>query len=73
MFLVIFFWVWRLYKGEGKRRIANARKAIGGQTAAQRNRLIRIWRILLKASGVDAGQGNGWFGIVGFVNRKLRE
>ena len=28
--------------------------------------------MLLKAVGVDAGQGNGWFGIVGFVNRKLR-
>lgn len=73
VFLVIFFWVWRLYKGDGKAAITGGRRAIGGRTAVQRSRILRYWFLLLRAVGFDAGKGNGWFGIVGVVNRKLRE
>jgi hypothetical protein len=58
VFLVIFFWSWRLYVGDLRRRSKRKLRVLGER---------KVW-------GLIAGrQGGGFLGIMGLINRKLSE
>lgn len=72
VFLIIFFWSWRLYIGDIRRHRRLRLRNVGVGQGSRLRGEGKVWGAVDGLVGVGTGKG-GILGIMGWVNRKLSE